>query len=112
LAKIVIKEKAATALQADLDQKITDTQPIIEGFNGLMARINALAKFPSIPTLFIMLLFLALETSPIIAKLFSPKGKYDFKLKNLETALKATLEQDKYQRGLLVRTTPAMHDNV
>lgn len=112
LAKITIKEKEATALQADLDQKITDTQPIIEGFDGLMARINSLAKLPSIPSLFIMLLFLAIETSPIIAKLLSPKGEYDFKLEDLETALKATLEQDKYQRDLLVRTSAAMHDNV
>jgi hypothetical protein len=29
---------------------------------------------------FIMLLFLAIETSPIIAKLLSPKGEYDYKL--------------------------------
>lgn len=112
LAKITEKEKEATALQTDLDQKITDTQPIIEGFDGLMARINSLAKLPSIPSLFIMLLFLAIETSPIIAKLLSPKGEYDFKLEDLETALKATLEQDKYQRDLLVRTSAAMHDNI
>jgi hypothetical protein len=44
-----------------------------------------------------MLLFLAIETSPIIAK-FYPKGEYDFKLEDLETALKATIEQDKYQQ--------------
>ncbi|WP_339920502.1 DUF4407 domain-containing protein [uncultured Flavobacterium sp.] len=112
LAKIAEKEKTAALLQADLDKKITDTQPIIDGFDGLMARINALNKLPSLPSLFIMLLFLAIETSPIIAKLLSPKGEYDFKLEDLETALKATIEQDKYQRNLLVKTSAIMHDKV
>jgi hypothetical protein len=44
--------------------------------------------------------------------LLSPKGEYDFKLEDLETALKATIEQDKYQRNLLVKTSAQMHDKV
>ena len=111
-AKIAEKESKAKTLQADLDKKITETQPIIDGFDGLMARINALDKLPWAPSFFIMLLFLAIETSPIIAKLLSPKGEYDFKLEDLETALKATLDQDKYQRALLVKTSATMHDKV
>ncbi|RVT78536.1 DUF4407 domain-containing protein [Flavobacterium sufflavum] len=112
LAKIAEKENQNKILQTDLDKKVTQTQPIIDGFDGLMARINALSKLPSLPSYFIMLLFLAIETSPIIAKLLSPKGEYDYKLEDLETALKATLEQDKYQRSLLVKTSAAMHDKV
>ncbi|HMK07270.1 MAG TPA: DUF4407 domain-containing protein, partial [Flavobacterium sp.] len=112
LAKIAANEKQSQTLQADLDKKVTQTQPIIEGFDGLMARINALNKLPWLPSFFIMLLFLAIETSPIIAKLLSPKGEYDFKLEDIETALKATLTQDKYQRDLLVKTSASMHDKV
>ena len=112
LAKIAILEKISKTLQTDLDKKVTETQPIIDGFDGLMARINALNKLPWMPSFFIMLLFLAIETSPIIAKLLSPKGEYDYKLEDLETALKATIEQDKYQRDLLIKTSAAMHDKV
>jgi hypothetical protein len=112
LAKIAEKENLSKTLQADLDKKVTETQPIIDGFDGLMARINALGKLPSLPSFFIMLLFLAIETSPIIAKLLSPKGEYDYKLEDLETALKTTIEQDKYQRNLLVKTSAAMHDKI
>jgi hypothetical protein len=112
LAKIAEMEKNTKTLQTDLDKKVSETQPIIDGFDGLMARINALDKLPWLPSFFIMLLFLAIETSPIIAKLLSPKGEYDFKLEDLETALKATLEQDKYQRSLLVKTSASMHDKV
>lgn len=112
LAKIAALDKTAKTLETDLDKKVTETQPIIDGFDGLMARINALNKLPPLPSLFIMLLFLAIETSPIIAKLLSPRGEYDFKLEDLETALKATIDQDKYQRSLLVKTSAAMHDKV
>lgn len=112
LAKIAVLENGTKTLQTDLDKKVTETQPIIDGFDGLMARINALNKLPWIPSFFIMLLFLAIETSPIIAKLLSPRGEYDFKLEDLETALKATIEQDKYQRELLIKTSAAMHDKV
>ncbi|WP_413999969.1 DUF4407 domain-containing protein [Flavobacterium sp. W1B] len=112
LAKIAEKESKTKLLQSDLDKKVSETQPIIDGFDGLMARINALNKLPWIPSFFIMLLFLAIETSPIIAKLLSPKGEYDFKLEDLETALKTTLTQDKYQRELLVKTSATMHDKV
>ncbi|WP_264532023.1 DUF4407 domain-containing protein [Flavobacterium sp. N502540] len=111
-AKIAEKEKTGKQLQADLDKKVTQTQPIIEGFDGLMARINALNKLPWLPSFFIMLLFLAIETSPIIAKLLAPKGEFDFKQEEAETAMKATLEQNKYQRELLVKTSAQMHDKV
>ena len=80
VVKIAEAEKSSKTLQTDLDKKVLETQPIIEGFDGLMARINALNDLPWLPSFFIMLLFLAIETSPIIAKLLSPKGEYDFKL--------------------------------
>lgn len=111
-AKIAEKEKTGKQLQADLDKKVSQTQPIIEGFNGLMARINALNKLPWLPSFFIMLLFLAIETSPIIAKLLAPKGEFDIKQEEAETAMKATLEQNKYQRELLIKTSASMHDKV
>jgi hypothetical protein len=111
-AKIAEKEKTGQKLQADLDKKVSQTQPIIEGFDGLMARINALDKLPWLPSFFIMLLFLAIETSPIIAKLLALKGEFDFKQEEAETAMKATLTQNKYQRELLVKTSAQMHDKV
>lgn len=112
LAKIAAKEKETSTLQAGLDKKVKDTQPVIDGFDGLMARINALNKLPFLPSLFIMLLFLAIETSPIIAKLLSPKGEYDFKLEDGETALKTSLEQNNYQRNLMRTTDAGIYDDV
>ena len=94
LAKIAEKESKAKLLQADLDKKVIETQPIIEGFDGLMARINALNQLPWLPSFFIMLLFLAIETSPIIAKLLAPKSQYDFKQEDNEMGIKNMLAQN------------------
>jgi len=111
-AKITENEKHGKTLQADLDKKVTDTQPVIDGFDGLMARINALNKLPFLPSLFIMLLFLAIETSPIIAKLLSPKGEYDFKLEDGEAAIRTNLAQNTHQRELLRTTDAGIYDDV
>ncbi|MGQ2983329.1 DUF4407 domain-containing protein [Flavobacterium sp.] len=110
--KITAKEKEAATLKTDLDKKINESQPVIDGFDGLMARINALDKLPWLPSFFIMLLFLAIETSPIIAKLLSPKGEYDFKLEDAEMAVKTNLEQNNYQRELLKTTDAGIYDDV
>lgn len=110
--KIAAKEKEATTLKANLDKKVTDSEPIIDSFDGLMARINALNKLPWLPSFFIMLLFLAIETSPIIAKLLSPKGEYDFKLEDSEMGVKTNLDQNNYQRELLKSTDAGIYDDV
>ena len=110
--KIAAKEKEGATLQANLDKKIATTQPVIDSFDGLMARINALNKLPWLPSFFIMLLFLAIETSPIIAKLLSPKGEYDFKLEDSEMAINTNLAQNNYQRDLMRTTDAGIYDDV
>jgi hypothetical protein len=112
LSKITDLEKKNKLLQTDLDKKVKETQPIIDSFDGLMARINALNKLPWLPSFFIMLLFLAIETAPIIAKLLSPKGEYDFKLEDSEMALKTHIEQNNYQRNLQKNTDASIYDKI
>ncbi len=55
-------------------------------------------RLPWLPSFFIFLLFLAIETSPIFAKLVASKGPYDFKLEDEETAVKTWVEQQVQQR--------------
>jgi hypothetical protein len=110
--KIKEKEAKAKTLQANLDKKVTQTQPIIDGFDGLMARINALNKLPSLPSIFIMLLFLAIETSPIFAKLLSPKGEYDFKQEDAEMGIQNILAINRYQSELQRKTGAEIYDKV
>jgi len=110
--KIRDKETQIAALSGDLTKKIVDTQPIIDGFDGLMARINALGKLPWLPSFFIFLLFLAIETSPIIAKLLAPKGEYDYKLEDLESTVKNWTAQKEDQRKQLLATDVVINDKI
>lgn len=101
--KIRAKETAIIDLQKKQELYETKTQPIIANFDGLMARIHALNKLPWLPSFFIFLLFLAIETSPILAKLISPKGEFDFKLENNETAVKTWVKQQVNQREAMLK---------
>ncbi|MFD1616398.1 DUF4407 domain-containing protein [Gelatiniphilus marinus] len=111
-AKITATENEITALKNDYETQIINTQPIISNFDGLMARVNALGELPWLPSFFIFLLFLAIETSPIFAKLLSPKGAYDFKLEDQETAIKTTVLQNKNQHEALLKTDYAINDRI
>jgi hypothetical protein len=111
-AKITALENEIIALQGDYKANVADSQPIIDNFDGLMARVNALGKLPWLPSFFIFLLFLAIETSPIIAKLLSPKGAYDYKLQDQETVVKSWTEQQVAERKLLVQTDNDINNKV
>lgn len=111
-AKIAANEAQIAQLQNDYETQVDTSQPIINGFDGLMARVNALNELPFLPSLFIFLLFLAIETSPIIAKLLSPKGEYDFKLEDAETAIKTWVEQKVSEREILLKTDRTLNNKI
>ena len=111
-AKITALENEIIALQGNYKANVAESQPVIDNFDGLMARVNALGKLPWLPSFFIFLLFLAIETSPIIAKLLSPKGAYDYKLQDQETVVKSWTEQQVAERKLLVQTDNDINNKV
>ena len=111
-AKIASIENQIIQLKSDYDAQVTTSQPIIDGFDGLMARVNALGKLPWLPSLFILLLFLAIETSPIFAKLLSPKGEYDYKLEDADTAVKTWVEQKVNERNILLKTDQTLNNRI
>jgi hypothetical protein len=111
-AKITKTETQMASLTAEYEAKVAESQPIIDGFDGLMARVNALEKLPWLPSFFIFMLFLAIETSPIFAKLLSPKGAYDLKLEEQESALASWVVQQKMQREVLVTTDRDVNNRV
>jgi len=111
-AKITATEAQIVKLKTDYESKVSTTQPVIDRFDGFMARINALGELPWIPSFFIFLLFLAIETSPIFAKLISPKGEFDYKLEDVETAVKTWVEQKVNERNVLLKTDMALNNRI
>ncbi|WP_394973627.1 DUF4407 domain-containing protein [uncultured Croceitalea sp.] len=110
--KIAVIENQIATLNSDYDAAVTTSQPVIDGFDGLMARINALNKLPWLPSFFIFLLFLAIETAPIIAKLLAPKGEYDYKFEEQESVVATWVTQKVAQRKLLMSTDATMNQEI
>ncbi len=110
--KIAGLEAQKIQLATEYDQQVESSQPIIDNFDGLMARVNALNELPWLPSFFIFLLFLAIETSPIFAKLLSPKGEYDFRIEDAEGEVKTWTAQKADQRKILLETDHTVNDRV
>lgn len=105
-------EAQITALESDYATAVSDAQPIIDGFDGLMARVDALGKLSWFPSFFIFLLFLAIETAPILAKLLAPKGEYDLKLEDRESVVATWVAQKVEQRKLLLATDTELNEKI
>ncbi|WP_289061442.1 DUF4407 domain-containing protein [uncultured Zobellia sp.] len=110
--KITGIENEISALNAEYADVVKNSQPVIDGFDGLMARINALNELPWWPSFFIFLLFLAIETSPIIAKLLSPKGTYDIKLEEEESMVHTWARQKIQQREQILLADTALNEKI
>ncbi len=110
--KISDLETQISTLDTNYANAVKKSQPIIDNFDGLMARITALGKLPFLPSFFIFLLFLAIETSPIIAKLLAPKGTYDIKLEDQENAINTWVTQKIKQREQLLNTDISLNEKI
>ncbi|MEO9891661.1 DUF4407 domain-containing protein [Aurantibacter sp.] len=110
--KIALLESEITSLNIEYAEVVKGSQPTIDGFDGLMSRVNALDKLPWIPSFFIFLLFLAIETSPIIAKLLAPKGEYDLKLDDEESTIANWISQKVAQREKILSTDTTLNDKI
>lgn len=76
----------------NVESERTKTEVVEEHYKGLAARLQALeelgkkSKVMALASLFIMGLFIALEIAPVLVKLISGVGPYDYLLENTEVA--------------------------
>lgn len=91
--KIDHYEKEIKELYASRQQEFKKQKPNIDQYDGLAARIEALGILSSeseamnLANIFIILLFIAIETSPIFVKLISARGPYDDLLEKHEHSI-------------------------
>jgi len=75
------------------DNEFSNQKPNIDKYDGLAARIDALGVLSSesnamnLANIFLILLFIAIETSPIFVKLISAKGPFDDLLEKHEHSI-------------------------
>lgn len=111
-SKIAEKEVLLANLRSKQKAQVNNNQPIIDSFDGLMARINALEELAWFPSFFIFLLFLAIETAPVLAKVMAPKGAYDLRFEEQENALVVWVTQQKNQREAMLATDKNLNEKV
>lgn len=89
-------------LASEFEASVAESEPIIDEVDGLMARIAALNTLGGenghLPSIFIMLLFMAVEMAPILAKLLSGVGHYDKELINFEMHKTLMIGEDMQRR--------------
>jgi hypothetical protein len=111
-SKILENEVLIASLRQKQALQVSQSQPVIDRFDGLMARINALDELSWFPSFFIFLLFIAIETAPLLAKILAPKGAYDMKFENQEQELKVWIRQQNIQREALLNTDKNLNEKV
>jgi hypothetical protein len=95
---------------AGLIWKILFTPPVsILNWLSVSLGLGELAWFPSF---FILLLFMAIETAPVFAKVMAPKGAYDLKFEEQEDALRVWVTQQKNQRAAALETDTSLNEKV
>lgn len=81
--KIAAHEQQITALQTERDAELKDALSKIEGMDGLLARLRAHRSLTekdgsiALASWFLIILFILLETAPIVVKLLSERGPYE-----------------------------------
>jgi Domain of unknown function (DUF4407) len=99
------KENAIAAVKKQLDAEKSGLQKA--RYNGLAARMEALSRMSAkshammLASLFLMLLFIAIETAPILVKLISYRSPYDYLLHEHEHV---------FEMANLESTTMRSHD--
>lgn len=92
--RLVQLDKEIDGLSWNKQKELDAAQPTEEGYTGFAARMQALDeltktnKILGIASLFIMGVFIALEMAPVLVKLISPKGPYDYLLDKHEYSFK------------------------
>lgn len=89
---------------ANLESERKNAEKFEDKFNGLAARLQALDELGkntpvmAIASLFIMGLFIALEIAPVLVKLISPLGPYDYLLDKNENEFRL-YSKEKMEKG-------------
>ena len=92
---IETREGRISAQKAERDRKLAEANSFIDNSGGLLKKLEALSTLTKErrsvlwASIFILLLFISLETAPILVKLFSSRGPYDDYLDAIEHAVYA-----------------------
>ena len=88
--QIHLNQQRINLLKAERDKKINVGFKASENYSGFLARLEALGsltarnKYINVANIFLVILFILLESSPVLVKLMSKRGPYDVLLDSEE----------------------------
>jgi len=97
----LIGEKNSRINEINKNQQTEIAGLEIGTFSGLAARMEGLSRLTKsssaiwMANWFIILLFIAIESAPVLVKLLSPTGPYDYQLESIEYKFQAELLKDR-----------------
>jgi hypothetical protein len=111
--QIAANTATMTRLEAQKQQRLAVVKTVVENAHGLLARLNALHHLArdrenlalGWAIRFIFLVFLAVETAPVLTKVMSGYGPYDKLLERIETEV--LLQEDQQLRSAQESITAA-----
>ncbi len=107
LPLITEKENAIKEMQTGISTQIASLDR--DNYGGLASRMEALDRLSNrseaimIANIFVMLLFVSVETAPILVKLISPRSPYDYLLNEHEHVFKMAHQEQTTLRSNTVR---------
>lgn len=90
MPEIVNLSKKKAKLEQDRDEKLKNSYKIASGLDGLLERIKIAHKISGNISIFITLLFMAIELTPVFFKLMLVKSPYDYLKDNTEDEIRAS----------------------
>ena len=97
-------DKEISKVYTNIEMERNKTETFEDKFNGFAARLQALdelgkaSNIMAVASFFIMGLFIALEISPVLVKLISPVGPYDYMLDKTENDFRL-YSKEKIEKG-------------
>lgn len=94
-------DKEVDNLTIQKQKELDASKPTEDNYTGFAARMQALSELSKsneilgLASLFIMGVFISLEMAPVLVKLISPKGPYDYLLDKHEHSFKIYAEESK-----------------
>jgi hypothetical protein len=96
-------DKQIATLTAQMEERISETKRSSEDGDGLLKRMETLDNIAAehftirLASVFILLLFILLETAPIFVKLLSDRGPYDEIFESLEHEVRAHEQKKRFE---------------
>ncbi len=105
----LINEKLSQIRENEAQIKSSIGGLTVVNLNGLASRLEALDRLTNkseaiaLAHWFILFLFIAIETAPILVKLIAPRGPYDYLLKTLEYQFEVEHHKDKAKANAAIK---------